>query len=177
MIAAGAAFIEGDDARLCPAADPFALADANINPVTGLSTDYLNHFNEAVMLLEMIPSMPECRDDLRAWQPTTYREHFAASHLKHRELAIAAYDLAEPFTRGEFDCVCKSMTGIVLAVREALSPDLSAAATAAIAEQAAAWLKPLIASTSAVIHGLDVSRGETVSIQDSQAAVDALLEP
>ena len=30
------------------------LADANINPVTGLATDYLNHFNEAIMLLEML---------------------------------------------------------------------------------------------------------------------------
>lgn len=33
---------------------------ANINPRTGLATDYLNHFNEAVMLLEMVPDMPEC---------------------------------------------------------------------------------------------------------------------
>lgn len=36
---------------------------ANINPRTGLATDYLNHFNEAVMLLEMIPDMPECAED------------------------------------------------------------------------------------------------------------------
>ena len=39
------------------------LADANINPATGLATDYLNHFNEAIMLLEMLSSCPECRDD------------------------------------------------------------------------------------------------------------------
>jgi hypothetical protein len=26
----------------------------NINPVTGLSTDYLNHFTEAIMLLELL---------------------------------------------------------------------------------------------------------------------------
>jgi len=30
------------------------LLAANINPRTGLATDYLNHFNEAIMLLEMI---------------------------------------------------------------------------------------------------------------------------
>ena len=34
------------------------LRAANINPRTGLATDYLNHFNEAIMLLEMIPDMP-----------------------------------------------------------------------------------------------------------------------
>ena len=54
------------------------LLDANINPSTGLATDYLNHFNEAIMLLEMIPDMPECAADFLTWQPTSYREHFAA---------------------------------------------------------------------------------------------------
>ena len=57
------------------------LLAANINPRTGLATDYLNHFNEAVMLLEMIPDMPECAEDFLGWQPLTYREHFTASHF------------------------------------------------------------------------------------------------
>ena len=39
--------------------DRAELQAANINPRTGLATDYLNHFNEAVMLLEMIPAYPE----------------------------------------------------------------------------------------------------------------------
>ena len=30
-----------------------------INSQTLLATDYLNHFNEVVMLLEMIPDMPD----------------------------------------------------------------------------------------------------------------------
>src|ERR1051325_2133466 len=72
------------------------LRAANINPRTGLATDYLNHFNEAIMLLEMIPDMPECAEDFLAWQPLSYREHFAASNFRARELAIAAYDSADP---------------------------------------------------------------------------------
>ena len=43
------------------------LRAANINPRTGLATDYLNHFNEAIMLLEMIPDMPECAEDFLLW--------------------------------------------------------------------------------------------------------------
>ena len=39
------------------------LKAANINPRTGLATDYLNHFNEAIMLLEMIPDIPESAED------------------------------------------------------------------------------------------------------------------
>ena len=58
------------------------LKAANINPQTGLATDYLNHFNEAIMLLELIPDMPECAEDFLAWSPLSYAEHFTASNFK-----------------------------------------------------------------------------------------------
>ena len=32
---------------------------SNVNEQTLLATDYLNHFNEVVMLLEMQPDMPD----------------------------------------------------------------------------------------------------------------------
>src|SRR5438105_9348396 len=79
------------------------LRAANINPRTGLATDYLNHFNEAVMLLEMIPDMPECAEDFLGWHPLTYREHFMASNFKARDLAIEAYHAADEAIRTEFD--------------------------------------------------------------------------
>ena len=76
-----------------------ALSAANINPQTRLATDYMNHFNEAIMLLEMIPAMPECADDFLMWEPVTYPEHFLQSNFKGRELAIAAYEAADPDIR------------------------------------------------------------------------------
>ena len=54
------------------------LRAANINPRSGLATDYLNHFNEAIMLLEMVPDMPECAEDFLTWTPLSYAEHFWA---------------------------------------------------------------------------------------------------
>src|SRR6201995_6146328 len=93
-----------------------ALRAANINPRTGLATDYLNHFNEAIMLLEMIPDMPECVEDFLTWCPLSYREHFAAAHFKTRELAIEAYDSADPGIRTEFDNITTEMTSILTAV-------------------------------------------------------------
>src|SRR5215472_10385986 len=88
-----------------PGAEAWAaqLKAANINPQTGLATDYLNHFNEAIMLLEMIPDMPECAEDFLAWCPLSYCEHFMASNFKARDLAIEAYEQAHPAVRGEFD--------------------------------------------------------------------------
>src|SRR6195256_2850565 len=88
------------------------LRAANINPRTGLATDYLNHFNEAVMLLEMIPDMPECAEDFLDWHPLSYAEHFTASHFKARDLAIESYASADPTTRAEFDSLTSAMTSI-----------------------------------------------------------------
>src|ERR1700745_1881566 len=75
------------------------LRAATINPRTGLATDYLNHFNEAVMLLEMIPDIPECAEDFLVWSPLSYAEHFWASNFKARDLAIEAYESASPDIR------------------------------------------------------------------------------
>src|SRR5258708_8636323 len=72
------------------------LSDANINPATGLATDYLNRFSEAVMLLDMLASCPEFRPDFLAWQTMSYREHFRTSHFRTRDLAVAPYDTASP---------------------------------------------------------------------------------
>ena len=50
-------FRKGADAKQAPAETPdagSALTDTSINPATGLATDYLNRFNEAVMLLDML---------------------------------------------------------------------------------------------------------------------------
>ena len=173
MTVSAARPLTGEDAGSCLAADPFSLAEANINPVTGLSTDYLNHFHEAIMLLEeVIPLMPECRADFKAWQPLSYHEHFMSTHQKHRELAIAAYDLADPLTRGEFDELCASVT----AALDSMQPNLSREAMAGIAGETAAWLKPPVARAGAIIHGFDPGAGDPASIAELQAAIDAVLE-
>src|SRR5260370_30160106 len=91
------------------------LRAANINPRTGLATDYLNHLNEAIMLLEMIPDMPDCAEDFLSWRPLSYREHFAASNFTARELAIAAYDSADPAIPCELDSMTDPIASILSA--------------------------------------------------------------
>ena len=83
-------------ARQAPPDAEAYLVAANVNPHTGFATDYLNHFNEAIMLLELLSDVPECREDFFAWQPKKYDEHFAASKSKHRDFAIAAYSKLIP---------------------------------------------------------------------------------
>jgi hypothetical protein len=129
------------------------LQAANINPRTGLATDYLNHFNEAIMLLEMIPDMPECAEDFLGWQPLSYREHFRASHFKARDLAIEAYDSAEASVRVEFDNITAAMTSILTAVGAAMREARQDKTRATLAEQATGWVKPLASLAGGIING------------------------
>ena len=136
-----------DDARAA------RLHAANINPRTGLATDYLNHFNEAVMLLEMVPDMPECAEDFLAWQPLSYREHFKASNFRARDLAIEAYDSADAIIRAEFDNITSAMTSILTAVGAAMREARQDKTRATLAEQATGWVKPLVALAGGIING------------------------
>jgi hypothetical protein len=83
--------------------DPDVLAKANIMPATGLATDYLNVFNEAVMLFGLLPDMPDMIDELLVWQPLTYEQHFARSGFQAKELAIVAHLNAAPEIKIPFD--------------------------------------------------------------------------
>jgi hypothetical protein len=129
------------------------LRAANINPRTGLATDYLNHFNEAVMLLEMVPDMPECAEDFLAWRPLSYAEHFTASNFKARDLAIEAYNAADDRIRGEFDSITNAITSILTAVGEAMQKAQQDKTRTILAEQATGWVKPLVSQAGGVING------------------------
>ena len=126
---------------------------ANINPRTGLATDYLNHFNEAVMLLEMIPDMPECAEDFLGWKPMSYAEHFTASNFKARDLAIEAYNMADGRIRTEFDNLTNAITSILSAVSEAMREAQQDKTRTRLAEQASGWVKPLVMQAGGVING------------------------
>jgi hypothetical protein len=129
------------------------LKAANINPRTGLATDYLNHFNEAVMLLEMIPDIPDCTQDFLQWHPLSYAEHFTASNFAARDLAIEAYEAADVGLRAEFDNITGTMTAILTAVHDAMREAQQDSTRAKLALQAAGWVKPLVSAAGGVING------------------------
>ena len=77
--------------------------EANINEKTLLATDYLNHFNEFVMVLDLIPDMPDCLEDAEAWQSKHYQDHFRDSAFSAKELTIMAYDHSLAEYRDQFE--------------------------------------------------------------------------
>jgi len=144
---------------------------ANVNPRTGLATDYLNRFNEAIMLLDLVSSCPDCRDEFLAWRPMSYREHFEASNLRGRDLTIAAYEDADPAVRAALDTLAGTMSAVLENTRAAMSREIPAERTAALAEDVAGQLRPLIARAGAVINGT----GDESMPELPQAVVDGLM--
>lgn len=164
--------VAADDWPAHPAVDAMSLAETNINPMTGLATDYLNTFNEAIMLLEMLSSAPEFRDDFLNWRPVSYREHFAMSHHSLRNAAIAAYENANPESRACLEALTGTMTAMLELTRAVMNTELPPTEASALAGEVVAALKPLVARAGAVINGeayLDDTRAP-------QAAVDDLME-
>ncbi len=89
------------------------LAGSNINPDSFLATDYLNHFNEIVMLMEMIPDMPELIEEAAEWTPKSYRQHFEESGFQAKDLAIQAYQIAPSVFKAPFERTCTDMQSII----------------------------------------------------------------
>ncbi len=142
----------------------------NIHQDTLLATDYLNHFNEIVMLLELVADMPDCLDDALEWQPKRYEDHFSESTFQDKALAILAYENAPRRYREPFDQLVAQMDATVLAALARLS----AAAEAGDANQmqllvtnVTAKLQRFVDVASAIIHG----RAET----SAQEEIDTLL--
>ncbi len=148
------------------AAPAARLSAANINPRTGLATDYLNHFNEAIMLLEMIPDRPECLEDFLRWRPVSYREHFLASKSTARELAIQAYESTDRDIRTEFDTITAAMTSILTAAAAAMRGVHEHQDRAELVVQATGCLKPLVALAVGIINGGSDADVETIMARE-----------
>ena len=92
-----------------------------VNPVSGLANDYLNHFNEVVMIIEQLPAMSDLIDDLLAWRPISYDDYFAVSNLPGRDAVRDAYERLDIAFRRQFEDVVAELdrlaTGSVVALR------------------------------------------------------------
>ncbi|MBF0093929.1 MAG: hypothetical protein HQL33_00845 [Alphaproteobacteria bacterium] len=142
----------------------------NISPESLLATDYMNHFNEIVMLLEMVADMPELLDDCRVWQPKGYCDHFRDSGVADRELAIEAYDAVPRRFREPFEETIGQLNGLIARAIERLEDALASSDEETLRETASAYSRAaqrLMDRAGAIIHGT------CVTLQQSE--IDALL--
>lgn len=135
-------------------------ASALINPASGLANDYLNLFNEIVMLVEQLPHAPELIEDIMAWRPTSYVDYFKASILPGRGSALEAYEKLDTRFRRSFESIVAELdrraTGSVAAVRRKFKAqgDDQGEPLAVICERAGAHIREALdKATMLVNHG------------------------
>lgn len=151
-------------------------AAALVNPSSGLANDYLNVFNELVMLVEHLPAMPELMTDIAAWRPISYRDYFAKSNLPGRQQALLAYEQLDQAVRTEFEALVEELdrcaTGSVAAIRiqSRRAQQDDGHALAAQCEKAAMGLHALLKRAAQLVD-YGVSRAEATA----QERADRLL--
>jgi hypothetical protein len=148
---------------------------ANIHPETGLATDYLNHFNEVIMLIDMLPAMPECAEDILRWRPASYSEHFARSRLRDAGRVLAAYGTVEPARRDAFEHTIRGLDMAIVSAQRLIADDAGSRTTKALGALAGADIKPWLERAIALINGAPPDVHPLPS--DAQAAIDALFTP
>jgi hypothetical protein len=166
-----AAASDQQSAKAAASLNPSGSAVPNINPATGLSTDYLNHFAEAVMVVELASTMPDCLEDLRTWRPRTYRERFTGSRFGNRDQVLAAFEAADPAVREALERSAEMLNDALTKTCEIVLRDRKKPEAARAAQWAVTWLKPLITRMAAVING---TAPDIADRSGPQATVDVM---
>ena len=130
--------------------DPELLKAANINPSTGLATDYLNHYNEIAMMIATLGDMPEMRDSVLDWRPIGYATHFNKTGFRDRDLAVAAYEVAPAEVKARFLAARRELELAIIDVQDLI--EAAPVASAQLAERAPD-IFAAIARLGAVING------------------------
>ena len=128
----------------------------NISEATLLATDYLNHFNEIVMLLEMVPDMPDMLEECKYWKPKSYQDHFRDSGFSDRDLAVEAYDHVPERFKTPFEETVRQMNRLIEKSIDRMENQIKSddmALAVHTARAAVGGLQRLIEITAAIIHG------------------------
>ncbi|MDB5596645.1 MAG: uncharacterized protein JWM36_3606 [Hyphomicrobiales bacterium] len=152
------------------------VAPSLVNPLSGLANDYLNHFNEVVMIIEQLPEMPELIEDLLAWRPLSYDDYFTISTLPERDQARQTYEKLDSQFKRQFQDVVDELdhmaTGSVVAIRRhvrASSPNQQES-FAALCAKAGGGLRQVLKKATSIINS-----GLAAGDENAQRRADRLL--
>lgn len=145
----------GSGASAAPNSSGESRAAALVNPASGLANDYLNLFNEIVMLIEQLPEMPELIDDLLTWHPTTYKEYFDRSILPGRHSALDAYAELDADFRVKFEATVAELDRLATASVARIRHHLHKKGLTELCAKAGATLRVVLDRASTIVnHGI-----------------------
>ena len=154
---------------------------STINGATLLSTDYLNHFNEFVMLLELAADMPDMVEELGQWARKSYQQHFADSVFSQKALAIAAYEQSPLEFRVPLDDTVAGIDELITETQASVGDAVAGSSPEAAADHIhgiARDLRARIERAGAIINGariedLDDAEQDSCTVM-GQDDIDAL---
>ncbi len=139
-----------------------------VNPASGIANDYLNHFNEILLLIENLPTLlPEMLDELLEWKPVTYREYFAKSLLPGSARALEIYEGLDEGFRREFEGIIDGVNAMAMAsidvIRAHRSPDgeLDPSKVSDFCENASCAIRSALNRASDLVNNGRASPAET----------------
>lgn len=91
-----------------------ALRSANVHPESGLATDFLNPFNEYIMLAELAAEGSLPQDVLDEWQPIDYESHFAGAGFADAATVLASYRQLDHHARTDFERETNALIDLIL---------------------------------------------------------------
>lgn len=144
------------------------LESANIDPASFLATDYLNHFNELLMMLEMLPDMPDMLEDLEEWAPKSYTNHFQDSGFVAKDLAVEAYENAPAKIKRQFDRTVSDLDKFIVSTLAGLRSvgvmDRGFSVPARmLLEARIQTMQTMLLRLNGIIHGNLIDEDETLS--------------
>jgi len=158
----------------------------NVNPNTLLTTDYLNHFSEIIMLLELVPSAPsQFAAELAEWEHESYEEHFTHSGFRDKELAIVGYRNAPEEVRRAFDSSVADLEQEMVLLLKQVQDRIAEGDASGLSElcsESVPRLQGLVGVISGIVNGevpeTDDEEQATSAEKttDAQSAVDALFD-
>jgi|TARA_R110000850_G_scaffold22357_9_gene65991 hypothetical protein len=149
--------------------------NTNVNDVTLLATDYLNHFNEALMLAELVMDMPDMLDDFIDWSPCSYKDHFAGSGIADRELAIEAFAFSPAEYKQPFEITIRQLDSEIVSLQRCFGTSEGSDGGQKIrvaAENKCKIIRELIDNAGAIINGKlrDTQFESTDAANETEAA-------
>ena len=154
-----------------------ARAAALVNPESGIANDYLNHFNEILLLIENLPVLlPEMIEDIMRWKPVGYIEYFTKSPLPGSAEALKIYDSLDKSFRDDFESMIELLNTIVVSSIEVVFkyrlPDgsIDPEAIGEICEQYSAVLRAVLDRLADLVN-----HGSAPPLERPQNMADRLL--
>jgi hypothetical protein len=166
------------DCHLIEAQELIKKAGNLVNPNSGIANDFLNQYNEVLLLVENFPVLlPEMVEELLAWKPKTYEEYFTSSPLPGSDIAIRLYHTLDRVFRKRFEtqmCRINKLAGKAISVVSERNQDMEERAAEDVelfCRQISRKLRTEIENASILVN-----YGLAAAPETSQALADRLMQ-